>query len=97
MKYYATLSIGDTVQNPVENDPDHFLAAMIDDEPLTRTVRMIVERDLATDEKGYTKQVYMTNKQNAIVLLDGDDNKYYLCNLSHARTEFVGIAEVNDG
>jgi hypothetical protein len=73
-----TISVNDTVINPIKNDPTHFMADLMEVEPITKKVRAIFERDMTTEESGYTKQVQRSNDSTAYVFLDGSDKKYRL-------------------
>jgi hypothetical protein len=78
------LSVNDTVKNPVEIDPNEFLADLMAEEPATRTVTAIFVRDWTTEEKGYTKRAETTDDPDAIVYLEGCTTKYRLSALEKA-------------
>ena len=75
------LTINDVVVNPEKNEPDQFLADMMETEPETRTVLAIVVRDMTTDGKGYTKSVDTSSDPEAIVYLAGSYSKYRLADI----------------
>lgn len=67
-----TLRINDMVINPalnIQNDP--IFDDMMELTPETLRVVMIVERDMTTDEQGYTKRVQESSDSGAYVILDG--------------------------
>lgn len=80
----ATLRINDMVINPalsIQHDP------IFDDllEPCPETLRvvLIMERDMNTEEQGYTKRVQESSAPDAYVILEGGE-KYRLHELTHA-------------
>ena len=80
----ATLRINDEVINPalsINHDPifDDLMAPC----PETLRVVMIVERDMDTDEQGYTNRVQESSDSGAYVILEGGA-KYRLHELAKA-------------
>lgn len=76
------LKINDTVKNPAhmtdEDSANHFLGDLMEATEPTATVRMIVDRDWTTEEKGFTKQVEASDNPDAFVYLAGSTVKYRL-------------------
>lgn len=80
----ATLRINDMVINPalsINHDPifDDLMAPC----PESLRVVMIIERDMDTDERGYTRRVQESSDPDAYVIIEGG-RKYRLHELSHA-------------
>lgn len=80
----ATLRINDMVINPalsIQHDP--IFNDLMEPTPETLRVVRIVERDMTTDEQGYTKSVQESSAPDAYVILDGGE-KYRLDELTNA-------------
>ena len=61
-------SVNETVINPNYTEtPSDFLADIFDPAPKTLTIIGIVERDMSTDEQGYTRRVESSDQPDAIV------------------------------
>ena len=81
------LRVNDIVINPASlpGENEDFLTEIMGPnvEPATLRVVLIVERDLATEEQGYTKRVQESVSPDAYVILEGGA-KYRLHELTHA-------------
>lgn len=79
-----TIRIGDKVINPNFGKNDWFYDALgFERDPETVTVTWITERDMSTDEQGYTNRVQESSAADAYVGVDGD-NYYRLGDLTKA-------------
>lgn len=79
--------VNDIVINPASlpAENEEFLNEILgpNTEPATLRITRIVERDMATDEQGYTKKVQESDTPDAYVFLEGGA-KYRLNELTHA-------------